>query len=89
MDYQGKKIDVVDAPGFWDLMQHLARAVAEPDRNSEFHQFSVSFYSGPNGKDVWIDDLSLTKWDGTHEGVSARLRQIPGLPMPTEGAPDV
>lgn len=64
MQFNGKTIEVINAPGFRDFMQHLAKAVAEPDRMSDYHMFTVTFYTGPDGEDVdvLIYDLELNKW---------------------------
>ncbi|AWG55572.1 hypothetical protein [Mycobacteroides abscessus] len=63
MQFNGKTVEVIDAPGFWDFMQHLAKAVAEPDRMSDYHMFTVTFDASPGGEDVWIWDLELKKWE--------------------------
>ncbi len=59
----GKNIDVTNAPGFWELMEYLGKAVAKPDRMSEDHVFTVTFDASPAGEDVGISHLELRKWE--------------------------
>lgn len=43
--------NVVNAPGFWDLMKHLAQIATNEDG---WHEFSISFRC--DGDTVWVGD---------------------------------
>jgi len=47
------------APGFWQLMRHLAKIAAENRGADKWHTFTI--HLKPADGTVWVSDASLTR----------------------------